>query len=247
MIRNGLTAFVVLSCCALGYFVGLAPTVASAADIEICTSSFGSELTSELFLDEECSKPGKEGKEGKYHRYEIASEQRLTVFESSSQSFKYKGLGSEVEISCKDVGNESGKVENVVEALTRKVKGKEWVLKWSACAAKPEGCVVTEPISSKSLKTVASPGKTLSEVKFEPEAGAEFGSITLKGCKNVALNRNYAITGSLTGVVPAADESKIEFSGLGGLLVNNLAASYSGWTRAAGTEAELKGPVFIGP
>lgn len=228
----------------------LMPMNAVAARAEICTKSMPAEPTTTLYSSTTCLTPAKEGE---YHRLVTAGEIPTRLTGSFEQHLSTVSAGIEIEISCKDLTNTGGILENVEGISGPIVLGKKLKLVYDECVVnKPAGrsCKVVDPFETTVLKTLAQDSEGITEVTFEPESGTSLGSFTIEGCTIAMLNHAYAMSGEFTGLVPVGEQSAVEFtkaiksSGL--FKIGGVIAGYIGKTSAERGEKVGGETILIG-
>jgi hypothetical protein len=231
-----------LICLAFAASASFGSSSAAAAATEKCTQDSPGLGTSTFYENGECE--DENNVSGKWHRLAVGGNWFTRLFDGSFDKYNGTIAGVTVTFGCEKLVNSGGVAENVTEAGAKKVLGKEMVLEYSKCAmSAPAGCKIGESLKTGALKSVATTAKEVSSVKFEPESGTKIASLTITGC---ALAGTYPIAGSLTGVVPNTNQSKVEFTTTSGsaLTIAGNSATYTGFTRA-----EVEGTtevIFIG-
>ncbi len=148
---------------------------------------------------------------GKWTKYKIPTGTSLKVdSKTGTEKFvlKTKALTLTVKIECTNE-TDRGTAENPAGGGAGKDKE---VIEFTGCTV-PEpaglGCKVEEPIIAKAnTELVEFSGKAADE--FKPE-GANFTSITFKGCSTTELNKTFTVQGTDTGIALNAT-SELEFT-----------------------------------
>lgn len=190
----------------------LIPTTAAAARAEICTKASLGEPTTTLYSSNTCLTTSKAGE---YHRLVASGEIPIRLIPSFQQHLSVITAGIEVELTCTELTNSAGTLENVETPGVPIVLGNKLKLVYDECVVnKPAGrnCKVVDPFETTALQTVAQDGEGITEVRFEPESGTSLGSFTIEGCTIAMLNHLYGMSGEFTGLVPVGEQSAIEFT-----------------------------------
>lgn len=208
---------------------------ASATTLHVCTAEHLTEPTRPKFEDSACTKSNES--KGTFHltRLKAGEPTKVMVNATGSHTFATTISGFKFAFVCEGMTG-SGSYTNVVEEGVMRVKGTVH-FEYTKCKVEEpagKGCVLPEAISTKELKSASQPmtEAEATKVRFEPESGETFMTVTVKSCTQTALNGEKVVKGFAQGVVPEGNEGALEFSGSSGsgLTVEGAAATYTGKT-----------------
>lgn len=117
---------------------------------------------------------------------------------STPTNLKSAIAGIEIEVTCATAGG-MGELTNAAESFTA-----TGTLEYGSCTvAKPagKGCKVSGgAITTKEL-AISNAGLEPNTIKIAPNEGTEFASAKIEGCEVAALNKSFAVTGSMIASV----------------------------------------------
>ena len=232
--RNSIVGALVL--CALSFCAfGAASSSAAVLTWHTCTTHQAGG-TGPRFSDSHCQTPSASGE---FETVEIPTNVLTPVTVTSTAESKSGATigGIETEIVCTEMMSTAGGVENVNEPMA--AKGSGGVFVYSGCTvSKPAGCVVKGgTVTTVSLKSEAFASGAEHKIKFEPEEGTIFTTITLEKCTNEGFNGAKKVTGKVTAVSEGSMQTTSGTAG-GELKFGGQTATFSSTSHLvmAGTE-----------
>lgn len=233
--------------CAL-CFSAFSAASASGSTLHVCTEEGLNQSTLERYTNGTCLVTDTITP-GHFHTTEIANgtATKVTGEGEGNQELSATLSGVKFTIKCTGQMTTAGTGTNVEEGGVMKTKGAGIVIEYTGCtvtAPAEKGCKIKEG----KIKTVALKSITVDEagevmkVKFEPESGTKFTTITVEGCSVSALNGEKPVEGTASGLVSKTDAGLLEFTSTSGsaLTFGGQAATYTGKTRSVMEGTTLK-------